>query len=160
VFESFTGMLREILNNGHFVTMHESHEEYSRVAGPSNRSFGLTVGSILVLFAAARWFFSGGIEITAVLFAVGLGLVAAALLRPSLLTTLNRAWMRLGYLLARVVNPVIMFVVYALVFAPIGLVMRLNGRDALNLKAAPGTRSYWIDRRPPGPPPESLPNQF
>ena len=44
--------------------------------------------------------------------------------------------------------------------APIGLVMRMFGKDFLRLKLDRNAKSYWIDRAPPGPPPQSMKNQF
>ena len=43
---------------------------------------------------------------------------------------------------------------------PIGLVMRATGKDFLRLKRDPAAKTYWIDRTPPGPPPQSMKNQF
>ena len=43
---------------------------------------------------------------------------------------------------------------------PIGLVMRAFGKDFLRLKLDRDAKSYWIDRSPPGPPPQSMKNQF
>ena len=47
------------------------------------------------------------------------------------------------------------------VFTPLGFVMRLTGKDPLRSRLDdPGTDSYWVPREPPGPPPDSLTNQF
>jgi hypothetical protein len=43
---------------------------------------------------------------------------------------------------------------------PIGLVMRALNKDLLRLKRQPNVNSYWIERRPPGPAPESMKDQF
>ena len=43
---------------------------------------------------------------------------------------------------------------------PIGFVMRLFGKDFLRLRMDRRAPSYWIDRQPPGPPPQSMKNQF
>ena len=82
----------------------------------------------------------------------------AGLAVPKLLHPLNMLWTKLGLLLGRIVTPVVMFLVYAISVVPIGLLLRLFGKDLLRLK--PADSSYWIDRSPPGPPPESLKDQF
>jgi hypothetical protein len=46
------------------------------------------------------------------------------------------------------------------VIAPIGAAMRLTGKDPLRLELDSSADSYWIPRKPPGPPPESMTNQF
>jgi len=43
---------------------------------------------------------------------------------------------------------------------PTGLIMRLMGKDLLRLKREPEADSYWIRRRPPGPAPETMKDQF
>jgi hypothetical protein len=49
---------------------------------------------------------------------------------------------------------------FYLVFTPAGLVMRLSGKDPLRLRLESDMKSYWIQRRPPGPPPETMAQQF
>jgi hypothetical protein len=66
----------------------------------------------------------------------------------------------LGLLMAKVVSPIALGILFYLVFMPVGLVMRLSGKDPLRLKFDPAAKSYWIDREPPGPPPNSMTNQF
>jgi hypothetical protein len=82
------------------------------------------------------------------------------LVRASLLHPLNKAWMKLAALLHAVVNPVVLGAIYYLLIAPIGIGMRWAGRDALRRRLEPQARTYWIERSPPGPAPDSLPNQF
>jgi len=53
-----------------------------------------------------------------------------------------------------------MVVLFVGAVVPTGLLMRLLGRDSLALKREPSKMSYWIDRTPPGPEPESLRQQF
>ena len=97
------------------------------------------------------WRWTGGI---AALF------LAAALFYPAALKPLNRFWLKFGMLLHKVVNPVVMALVFFATVLPTGLVMRALGRDLLRLKRQPNVDSYWIERRPPGPAPESMKNQF
>jgi len=83
-----------------------------------------------------------------------------ALAVPRALAPLNRAWTAFGDLLHRIVSPVALGILYYGVVTPTGLLMRLAGKDPLRLRFDPAARSYWIERRPPGPPPESLKDQF
>ena len=84
---------------------------------------------------------------------------AEALVRPMLLAPFNRVWFKFGLLL-RVVNPLVMAVIYFAVVTPTGPVMRTLGKDPLRLKCDPDAQSYWIHRDPPGPERESMQNQF
>ena len=59
-----------------------------------------------------------------------------------------------------VVSHLLLGVLYYLVLTPIGLIMRLAGKDPLRLKGDRNALSYWVERQPPGPAPDSMPNQF
>jgi hypothetical protein len=138
-----------------------THEVFSReekiVAG-SDRSFGLVMAaafaavSMLNAWHVGRvWPWTGGL---AALF------LAAALLRPVILHPLNLLWLKFGLLLHRVVNPVLMALIFYGTVWPTGIVARLMGKDLLRLKRQPDADSYWIARTPPGPAPETMKDQF
>ena len=138
-----------------------SHEVFVRdekVAPGSDRSFGLVMALALAAVTALNawhsgklWPWTGG---AATLF------LAAALLRPSILQPLNLLWLRFGLLLHRIVNPVVMALLFYGTVWPTGLIMRLMGKDLLRLKRQPDADSYWIVRQPPGPSPETMRDQF
>jgi hypothetical protein len=142
-------------------TTQATHEAFSRdetiVAG-SDRSFGLVMAAafgILTLLNAwydgRLWPWTGGV---AALF------LAAALLRPAMLHPLNRLWLKFGLLLYKVMNPLSLGLLFFITIMPIGLVMRAFGKDFLRLKLDRKAKTYWIERAPPGPPPQSMRNQF
>ncbi|MBV8888242.1 MAG: hypothetical protein JO305_01085 [Alphaproteobacteria bacterium] len=139
-------------------SLHEDLSREDEVVGPSERRFGLTfavlcglVGLVRLMLGhahAGRWLGA------AVIFA-GLGLFWTAPLAP-----LNKLWLRLGLLLYRVVNPLIMALLFFTTMLPIGLLMRLFGKDPLRLRRDPAAASYWLPREMPGPPPTTMRNQF
>lgn len=139
----------------------ETHEQFDRseqVKGSSDRSFGLTfaaAGVIIALWPSLhgeppRWWFLPAV----------VGLTAISMVAPHLLAPLNRAWLRVGLLLNRVVSPILLGVVFYGVIAPIGTVLRAAGKNPLQLRFEKSTPSYWILRTPPGPPPKSMTRQF
>jgi len=140
---------------------HSTHENFSRdetVAPGSDRSFGLVIAvafSVLALLngwhGGRVWPWTAGV---AVLF------LAAALLYPAALNPLKRAWLKFGLLLHKVINPIVMGLVFYGTVLPTGLVMRAMGKDLLRLRLQPNADSYWIVRRPPGPAPETMKDQF
>ena len=69
-------------------------------------------------------------------------------------------WLKLGFLLYRIVNPVVMSLLFVSTIVPVGVALRLFGKDPLGLKPRPNAASYWIERETPGPPPEAMKNQF
>ncbi len=66
--------------------------------------------------------------------------------------------MKLGGLLHVVVSPVLLSLFYFLGVVPIGLIMQMLGKDALRLK--PKRKTYWVERKPPGPEPETMAELF
>ena len=120
----------------------------------SPRSFGLTVGSLLLLIGGIRalhllWDEEASIGLVSlILWSIAGALIALALLRPSLLKLPNLLWFRFGLLLSRVTNPVILFLMYAVCIVPLGIVMRRFGYDPLRLKRSKDAATYWIDRTP------------
>jgi hypothetical protein len=139
----------------------QTHEDFGRrepQPGSTNRSFGLVVGGFfLILGSWPLW--SGG-HFRRWSLAAGAVLMLIAILYPSLLQPLNRIWTRLGLLLGRVTNPLIMALMFYLVFTPFAVFIRLIGKDLLRLKFDPEADSYWISRDPPGPEPDTMQNQF
>lgn len=127
--------------------MNLGHENIDRVLeseGSSDRSFGL-VFSVFFTLVALLPLVSGGRGRFWALGPAGAFLLAA-LLRPSLLTGLNRLWTKVGLLLHRVVSPVTLAILYFVVLTPFALAMRCFRRDPLNLSRDPRVDSYWIAR--------------
>jgi len=79
---------------------------------------------------------------------------------PRLLAPLNRLWAKVGLLLHMVISPVILGILFYVCVTPIGMLMRMSGRDPLRRKFEPAAKTYWITREPPGPAPETFNNQF
>ncbi len=141
--------------DGHF---HEDLRREGEVKRGSDRSFGLVFAVVFLLVgllplrhgATLRW------------WAVGLALafVLAALLAPRFLAPLNRLWARFGDLLHKVTTPLIMGFLFYGALTPWGALMRLAGKDPLQLKRKTAAASYWIERNPPGPAPDSLNQAF
>ena len=143
------------------MTRPDLHEDLRReveIRGSSDRAFGLVFAGFFAL--VSLWPLRWGQPLR--LWALGLAAlcVLVALLAPAALSPLNRAWTALGRLLQRLVSPVILALLFYLVVTPIGLLMRCLGKTPLRLGLDPAARTYWIDRRPPGPAPETMKNQF
>ena len=106
------------------------------------------------------WDGTGPGWVEGLLAGVGALLVGFGLVAPARLAALNRAWTGLGLLLFKVVNPVVLALIFLTTVVPIGLLMRLLGRDLLSLKFDRQAQSYWVVRAPPGPAPETMIRQF
>jgi hypothetical protein len=85
-------------------------------------------------------------------------LAAVSLIASVSLKPINILWFQFGLLLHRVVNPVVMFAMFALVFVPAGMIMRI-WRDPLRLRRrTTGASTYWIERKESGDTEESMTN--
>lgn len=140
------------------MSTHADLVEHRKTTIGSERSFGLVfaaVFAIIALFplwrgAPPRWW----------ALAVALGFAALAYAAPQVLRPLNRLWFRLGLLLHHIVNPVIMALLYFVAIVPMGLFLKLRGKDLLRLERDAKAETYWIAREPQSPAPGSMSKQF
>jgi hypothetical protein len=68
--------------------------------------------------------------------------------------------MSFGNVLHKIMNPLIMGILFYGLVTPFGVVMRVFGSDLLDLKFDDTKKSYWKEKDPVGPPPETMKNQF
>jgi hypothetical protein len=134
------------------------HESFtgSEIKPPSERSTGLLFAGLAV-FVAVLWRSSPTVQWVALGMAAILA--AVSLITPVLLKPMNILWFQFGLLLHRVVNPIMMFAVFAAVIVPAGAIMRV-WRDPLRSRRTTGASTYWIERRGSGSTEGSMTNQF
>lgn len=115
----------------------------ARLRGAEGRRFGLTVGAAVLALAGVMWWRE---HLLAARLAGLLGgaLTVAGVVMPARLGPVRRAWMGLSHLISRVTTPVLLGAVFFLVIMPIGLVMRLSGRNPMRATAREG--SFWVPR--------------
>jgi len=140
------------------IGLHEDITRKEEVQAASDRTFGLIFGAAFIVIPLIVWWRGGSLALWP--FGIGIVFLLLAAFRPTLLTPLNRLWRHFGVLLARVTNPLLMGFVFFGVVTPMGFAMRLVGKRPLHLGFEPGRKSYWIERSPPGPAPDSMTNQF
>jgi len=140
------------------MAAHEPLEDHSTPKPGSDRAFGVVVGGILLTLSVYLW--SPGQDLFLVLGITSLVLVILGLIYPKCLRPLNVLWARLGVLLGRIVSPVILGLIYLSTVVPTGLILRLCGKDLLSLKLDDELTTYWVNREPRGPAPDSLKDQF
>jgi hypothetical protein len=138
--------------------LHEDFARQDEVVGSSDRAFGLTLAVVCLVIGTIRLVL--GHHYAAWWLGVGLVLLGLALFWTAPLKPLNRLWLRLGLVLYRVINPIVMLLLFVTTIIPIGALLRLFGKDPLRLRRDPATPSYWLPREPPGPDPKSMINQF
>lgn len=139
-------------------TTHEHIGGNEEIKTASDRSFGVVFTIVFTIIGLWPLINKGDPYLWALSIA-GL-LLIVAIVRPAWLAPANRLWMRFGLLLHKITNPLIMGLVFFLTVTPTGLIMRAMGKDPLNRKLDRAAKSYWIEREPPGPAPETMINQF
>lgn len=112
------------------------------------RSFGWVVGLVLIGIAAFIWWRKGWVATGAVQWLGGIGgvLTVLGLTVPTILLPVYRVWMALAVVLGFVMTRVILSVVFYLIMTPIGLIMRLLGKDPMERTLKPEDSSYWIKK--------------
>ena len=120
----------------------------------SNRSFGIVFFLVFLLISIYPLINNDSIRIWSLV--VSLIFLFLGIINSNLLLPLNRLWFKFGIFLGKIISPIIMGIIFFLVVTPIGLIMRLIGKDVLNLKYS-DYRSYWIEKNGPK---SKMKNQF
>lgn len=128
------------------------------VRGSSNRSFGFTFAIVFTI--VALWPLVRGRSVRGWALIAAAAFLLAALALPRVLAPLSQLWLKFGLFLHACISPIIMGLVFYTTVTPIGLVRRLLGQDPLRLRFDSGAVTYWIERHPPGPAPDTMPRQF
>jgi len=109
----------------------------------SNRSFGIVFFIFFfILFLYTFLTTNNAIYLFLIISFVFLFL---GLLNSKILTPLNLMWFKLGLFLGKIVSPIVMGVIFFFVVTPTGIIMRLMGKDLLNLKNN-NSKTYWIKK--------------
>lgn len=125
---------------------------------PELRTFGLLFSGLLCLFFGLLlpWLWGFGLPVWP--WPVAALLVVGALLKPVLLAPLYQVWMKIAAVLGWINTRLLMVIIFYGMILPVGLVMRLGGRDALARRFDPQAATYRIERTPP--PPDHLRRPF
>jgi hypothetical protein len=110
----------------------------------SEKSFGILffiVFAIIGLYPLLSFNFVRVWALVIALIFLFLGLT-----KPSVLKPLNTGWIKLGEILGKIIAPIVMLLVFFIVITPIGLMLRLFGKDILGLKFSEKVKTYWITR--------------
>jgi len=122
----------------------EVNDAFFKVKLPSNKKFGYFFSIIFLLIAV--YFYIKEINNLSNIFSfLGIIFFLISLIKSEILLPLNKLWMNIGYLLGNFVNPIVLGVIFFLMFVPIAISMRIFRRDELSLKFKDKI-SYWKKR--------------
>ena len=120
----------------------------------SNRSFGLVFFVVFLLISIYPLLYGQNFRFW--LLIVAIIFLALGLLNSKILTPLNKIWFKFGLLLGSIISPIIMSIIFFFVVTPISFVMKIIGKDILNLKLN-NNNTYWVEKSGPK---SKMKNQF
>ena len=112
----------------------------------SNRSFGIVFFVVFLIVAIYPLINNANLRIWSLV--ISLIFLILGLINSKFLTPLNKLWFKFGLLLGKLISPIIMGIIFFFVVTPIGLIMKIFGKDILNLKKN-NAKSYWIEKKGP-----------
>ena len=110
---------------------------------PSNRSFGILFFLVFLIIGIYPLLKDGDPRIWSLI--VSIIFFILGLFNSSILYPLNKIWMKFGYLLGAIIAPIVMALVFFGVVTPTGILMKIIGKDLLNLKKK-DKKTYWIKK--------------
>jgi hypothetical protein len=116
----------------------------SKIKISSNKNFGIVF--FTVFFIIAIWPLLNGNDIRYWSLIISIVFLILGILNSKILTPLNKIWFKIGILLGNVISPIVMSIVFFLVVTPTSFIMKILGKDLLNLKKNT-KNSYWITKQ-------------
>ena len=120
----------------------------------SNRSFGLVFFVVFFLISVYPLLYGQNFRLWSLI--ISIIFLVLGILNSKILTPLNKVWFKFGLLLGSIVSPVVMSIIFFFVVTPISFVMKILGKDILNLKRN-NNNTYWIEKSGPK---SKMKNQF
>ena len=120
----------------------------------SNRSFGIVFCAFFLIVSLYPLINEEPIRYWSLI--VSIIFLILGILNSNILSPLNKAWFKFGLFLGKIVSPIVMGIVFFAVVTPIALILKIMGKDLLNLKKSK-INSYWIEKTGPK---SKMKNQF
>ena len=123
------------------------YEQLIEIKRGSEKGFGIVFATVFLLIGLYPLL--GGQHVRGWPIVIAFIFFALSFVAPKLLSIPNKLWFKLSITLGAVVAPIVMAFVYFTTVVPIGLIMRLMGKDPLRQKLDKNSESYWIERNEP-----------
>ena len=111
----------------------------------SEKSFGLLLSFVFLIISIWPLFFIGDLRLWSLIISVIF--FSISFIKPNILRPLNIIWIKFGEVLGLVIAPIVMALVYFFILTPISIIVRIFGKDLLNLKFFEKQKTYWIKRK-------------
>ena len=110
----------------------------------NNKGFGILF--FIVFLLVGLWPLLKGDNPRMYFFPIAVLFLILGLINSKILTPLNRFWIKFGELLGSIIAPIVMGLVYFIVLTPLSFIIRITGKDLLNVKFSNKVKTYWIKR--------------
>ena len=110
----------------------------------NNKGFGILF--FIVFLLVGLWPLLKGDSPRIYFFPIAVLFLILGLINSKILTPLNRSWIKFGELLGTIIAPIVMGLVYFIVLTPLSFLIRITGKDLLNVKFSNKVKTYWIKR--------------
>ncbi len=111
----------------------------------NNKGFGLLF--FIVFLLIALWPLLNANSPRIYFFPIAFLFLILGLINSKILTPFNKIWVRFGELLGMVIAPIVMGIIYFIILTPLSFLVRIAGKDLLNLKFSNKIKTYWIKRK-------------
>ena len=112
----------------------------------SNKNFGIVFFVFFFIIGFYPIFKGNDIRLWSV--SIAIIFLVLGIINSSILSPLNKLWFKFGLFLGKIVSPIVMGIIFFLVITPTSLLLKLFGKDILNLKKNK-SNSYWIEKKGP-----------
>lgn len=124
--------------------MNKFDEKFLEIELPSNKKFGYFF-TLIFLIITGYFFLNKSLNLTYVFATISITLFFITIIKADLLLYPNKLWIKFGLLLGMIISPIVLGVLFFILFTPTAILMKFYGRDELRIKFKKNT-SYWILR--------------
>lgn len=110
----------------------------------SNKSFGIVFFVVFLLIAIYPLL--KGNNINFLFLSISIIFLTLGILNSKILEPLNKIWIKFGYLLGKVISPIVMLIIFFLVVFPTGLLIKIFKKNYLGIRYDKKKNSYWIPK--------------
>ena len=125
--------------------MKEYYYKYTDNKLPSNKGFGITFCIIFFCIFLYKFYFSYSFNISITFLTLSIIFFILSFTKPNSFYLLNKAWMKLGFILSKIFNVIFLFLCYSFIIIPTSIFMKVFFKyDPMNIKKK---KTLWIYRK-------------
>jgi len=110
----------------------------------SNKKFGYQLASIFFIFVLIRFFLIREINyLDYFLIFLCISFIILSKFKPDFINPIKKFWVRLSIFLAKILNPILLVIIYLVCFIPIGIFYKILRKENLKTKVDKNLSSYW-----------------